>query len=84
MIFAIARRVVEADKFTRSGKFVGWAPELLLGGDIYGKTLGIVGAGRIGKAVAKRASGFGMKILYTSRSSRMSEVNSERVELDFY
>jgi len=83
LIFAIARRVPEADKFTRSGKFVGWAPELLLGGDIYGKTLGIVGAGRIGKAVAKRASGFGMKILYTSRSSRMSEVNSERVELDF-
>ena len=83
LIFSIARRVVEADKFTRSGKFVGWAPELLLGGDIFGKTLGIIGAGRIGKAVAKRASGFGMKVLYTSRSSKISQENCERVELDF-
>ena len=83
LIFSIARRVVEADKFTRSGKFVGWAPELLLGGDIFGKTLGIIGAGRIGKAVARRASGFGMKVLYTSRSSKISQENCERVELDF-
>ncbi len=83
LIFSIARRVVEADKFTRSGKFVGWAPELLLGGDIFGKTLGIIGAGRIGKAVAKRASGFGMKVIYTSRSSKISQENCERVELDF-
>ncbi len=83
LIFSIARRVVEADKFTRSGKFVGWAPELLLGGDIFGKILGIIGAGRIGKAVAKRASGFGMKVLYTSRSSKISQENCERVELDF-
>jgi len=83
LIFSVARRVVEADQLTRSGNFKGWAPELLLGGDIHGKTLGIVGAGRIGKAVAKRAVGFNMKLLYTSRNSQMDLPNSEKVELDY-
>jgi glyoxylate reductase len=83
LIFGVARRVVEADRFTRAGNFRGWAPELILGGDIYNKTLGIVGAGRIGSAVAKRAVGFGMKILYTSRNSVLDLPNSQKVELDY-
>ncbi len=60
-----ARRIAEADRFTRAGKFKGWGIMMLLGNDVYGKTLGICGFGRIGRAVAKRASGFGMEILYT-------------------
>jgi glyoxylate reductase len=65
LLMTIARRIVEADKFVRTGKWkVGWSPTLLLGRDVYGKTLGIVGLGRIGSAVAKRARGFDMKVLY--------------------
>jgi glyoxylate reductase len=64
LLMAIARRVTEADKYTRAGKFKGWGPMLLLGSDVYGKTLGIVGFGRIGRAIAKRAKGFDMKVLY--------------------
>jgi len=64
LLMAITRRVVEADQYTRAGKYKGWGPMLLLGGDIYGKTLGIIGMGRIGQAVAKRASGFDMKVIY--------------------
>ncbi|MBC7081523.1 MAG: D-glycerate dehydrogenase [Thermoplasmatales archaeon] len=64
LMMAIARRIVEGDEFVRQRKFKGWAPMLLLGRDIYGKTLGVIGAGRIGKAFAKRATGFSMKILY--------------------
>lgn len=63
LLLGIARRIVEGDGFTRAGKFKGWNPLLLLGGDVHGKTLGIVGVGRIGTAVAKRASGFNMKVL---------------------
>lgn len=64
LILAIARRIVEGDRFMRAGKFTGWAPMLLLGSDVYGKTLGIVGIGQIGQAVARRALGFNMRILY--------------------
>ena len=64
LIMAIGRRVVEGDAFTREGHFDGWDPMLLLGTDITGKTLGIVGMGRIGQAVARRAMGFDMRILY--------------------
>jgi len=64
LIFTIVRRVVEADKFTKAGKYKGWGPMMFLGGDVYGKTLGIIGLGRIGKAVAKRAKGFDIKLLY--------------------
>ncbi len=68
LLFACARRVVEADRFTREGKFHGWSPLLFLGADITGKTLGIVGTGRIGTAMAKRAVGFDMNIIYCSNS----------------
>ncbi|HID55069.1 TPA: D-glycerate dehydrogenase [Candidatus Poribacteria bacterium] len=85
LMFAVARRVVEADKFTRAGKFKGWGPMMFLGGDVYGKTLGVVGVGRIGSAVAKRAKGFNMKVLYTDvrRNEEIErEVGAKKVELD--
>ncbi len=68
LIFAAVRRVSEGERFTRAGRFNGWGPLLLLGGEIAGRTLGIMGAGRIGFAVAKRAAGFRMKILYYDRT----------------
>ncbi len=65
LVLALARRIPEADAFARAGKYRGWGPQLLLGTDVYGKTLGIVGLGRIGTAVAQRAvKGFGMRALY--------------------
>lgn len=64
ILMAAARRICEAERFVRAGKWVGWHPNLLLGSDVHGKTLGVVGLGRIGAAVAKRALGFNMKILY--------------------
>ncbi|NLM40642.1 MAG: D-glycerate dehydrogenase [Firmicutes bacterium] len=67
LLLAVSRRVVEGDTMTRAGKFRGWAPELLLGVPVYGQTLGIIGAGRIGQAVARRAKGFGMRVLYHNR-----------------
>ncbi|MBI4994803.1 D-glycerate dehydrogenase [Candidatus Peregrinibacteria bacterium] len=68
LLFACARRIAEADKFTRAGNFKGWGPMLMIGQDVTGKTLGIVGAGRIGSNVAvKMARGFGMKILYVDK-----------------
>ncbi|MCG3227646.1 MAG: D-glycerate dehydrogenase [Candidatus Heimdallarchaeota archaeon] len=68
LILGTARRLVEADNYFRTGKWNGWDPLLLLGGDVSGKTLGIVGLGRIGKAVAERAKGFGMEVIYNSRA----------------
>src|SRR5256885_13834977 len=64
LLMSAARRIVEADSFTRSGGFRGWAIDMMLGHDIFGATLGIVGAGRIGRGVAHRAKGFNMRILY--------------------
>lgn len=68
LILAVARRVVECDKATREGRFRYWAPMLFLGREVTGKTLGIIGLGEIGKAVARRAKGFKMRILYNNRS----------------
>jgi glyoxylate reductase len=67
LLLAVARRIPEADRFTRAGRYTGWQPLLLLGAELAGKTLGIVGMGRIGRAVARRALGFGLSILYTAR-----------------
>ena len=67
LIFSVARRVVEADKFTRAGRFKGWAPMLMLGQGVSNKTLGIVGAGRIGEAVALKSKGFNMNIFYVDK-----------------
>ncbi|HHN46965.1 MAG TPA: D-glycerate dehydrogenase, partial [Planctomycetes bacterium] len=94
LIMAAARRIVEADRWLRreasSGVpgwngWEGWAPTQFLGVDVYGKTLGIAGAGRIGTAVARRAAGFGMRVLYYSlyANERLDvEMGAERVELD--
>ena len=68
LILAVARRVVEGDRRVREGKFKLWAPFLFLGREVSGKTLGIVGFGRIGRAVARRAAGFGLRVLYHNRS----------------
>ena len=65
LMFALARRIVESDSYTRAGKYHGWKPDLLLGNDLIGKTVGIIGGGRIGAHVARRLyDGFGMKIIY--------------------
>src|SRR5580765_5310624 len=63
LILSVTRRVVEADAFTRSGKFTGWDPDLLMGTGLSGKTLGVIGYGRIGRAVVRRASGFGLSVV---------------------
>ncbi len=65
LLMGIARRLVEADSYARSGSFRRWEPTLLLGSDVFGKTLGIIGLGRIGRAMAARAAGFGMRVMYT-------------------
>lgn len=64
LLMAAARRVVEGDQFTRAGRWKTWGPKLLLGQDVTGATLGIIGFGRIGKGMAKRATGFDMRVLY--------------------
>ena len=76
LLMAIARRIAEADRFTRAGKFSKFDPYLLLGSDVYGKTLGIVGLGRIGQAVARRASGFDMKVLYYDVQPAAQEIET--------
>lgn len=70
LITAIARRIIEGDTLMRKRQFKGWAPQLLLGEDIHKKTLGIIGMGKIGTAVAQRAIGFGMPILYHNRTRK--------------
>ena len=65
LLMAVARRLLEGDALARSGNWKGWDLDQLVGTDVWGKTLGIVGFGRIGKAMARRASGFQMKVIYT-------------------
>ena len=72
LMMAAGRRVVEAEKFLRAGKWKTWGPSMLLGMDFAGATLGIVGFGRIGQAVAKRATGFDMRVLYYDPSASLS------------
>jgi glyoxylate reductase len=86
LLFAVARRVVETDAVMRSGAWTGWGPLQFIGADVSGRTLGIVGAGRIGTAMARMSAGFGMRVLYTSSSSRNEELERDlgarRVEFD--
>ncbi|MDP6124676.1 MAG: D-glycerate dehydrogenase [Candidatus Latescibacteria bacterium] len=84
LLFAVARQVVAADRYTREGRFEGWDPLLFLGGDISERTLGIVGAGRIGTAVGERAAGFRMRVIYASNSDNdaMDRLGAKRVKLD--
>ncbi len=64
LIMAVSRRLAESDRYIRSGNWRGWGPKQFLGFDVHGKTLGIIGLGRIGVAIARRARGFNMKLLY--------------------
>jgi lactate dehydrogenase-like 2-hydroxyacid dehydrogenase len=77
LILAIARRIVEGDKETRAGRFQGWAPLYHLGVEVTGKTLGIIGMGNIGQAVARRAKGFDMHIIYNTRTRLPLKTESE-------
>jgi glyoxylate reductase len=70
LVMASGRRIVEADRFTREGKWKTWSPDLMTGQEIYGSTLGIVGFGRIGQAMSRRAKGFDMKVIYHSRAPK--------------
>ncbi|MEM0492985.1 MAG: D-glycerate dehydrogenase [Candidatus Thermoplasmatota archaeon] len=84
LLFAVARRIVEGDRFTREGRFTGWAPMLMLGLDVTGKTLGVIGAGRIGSAFALKSKGFNMRVLYTDQNINSlleNELKAERVDL---
>ena len=73
LLLTLTRRIVEGDRIVRAGGFAGWAPDLLLGTDLKGKTLGIAGPGRIGRAVARRAKAFGMNLIAFGRSARDEE-----------
>lgn len=73
LLLAAARRVVEGERFVRAGKWKTWGPSLLLGVDVFGATLGIIGYGRIGQALARRAIGFNMRILYFDPSFPQSD-----------
>jgi len=84
LLMAAARRIVPADRFTRAGNFREWGPMLFLGADITGRTLGIVGAGRIGTAVARRSAGFRMRIIYTDirpNETLENELGAEKTQL---
>lgn len=82
LLFSVARRIVEADKFTREGKFTGWDPMLMHGKDITGKTLGVIGTGRIGTAFALKSKGFDMNVLYVDQIQNEKlekEINARKV-----
>ncbi len=85
LLFAVSRRVVEADRYVRDGKWDAFSLKLLLGQDVHGKTLGIIGAGRIGERFAEKARGYHMRILYHNRTRRLDfekRANATYVELD--
>ncbi|HIH98003.1 MAG TPA: D-glycerate dehydrogenase [Thermoplasmata archaeon] len=85
LLFSVARRIAEGDKLCRAGKYKGWAPMLMLGTDLKGKTLGVVGAGRIGTALTLKSRGFEMKILYTDKTKNEAlekELGAKKVGLD--
>jgi glyoxylate reductase len=81
LMLSAARRIPEAERFLRAGKWVTWQPSLLLGADFAGSTLGIVGFGRIGQAVAKRAQGFDMRVIYHDPTAQPAYA-AQPVDLD--
>jgi glyoxylate reductase len=83
-MLSVSRRIVEGDRFFRTGKWPGWGPMQFLGHDIHGATLGIIGTGRIGTAVALRSVGFGMRVLYADpvENETLNRLGGRRVELD--
>jgi glyoxylate reductase len=84
LMMAAGRRIVEADRYVRDGKWKTWGPMLLLGAEMKGATLGLVGFGRIGKAVARRAVGFDMRVIYSDpgESKPNAEVKASRVDFE--
>ncbi len=86
LMMAAARRIAEGDRYVRAGKFKFWGPKVMLGHDIFGKTLGIIGLGRIGRAMAKRGRGFDMKVLFYKAAplpdADCRELGVERVALE--
>src|ERR687885_2454679 len=85
LMLAAARRLGEGERIVRSGRWEAWGPKMLLGPDVWGKRLGVLGFGRIGRAVARRAKGFGMEICYWSRSRKEEaeeELGARYLELD--
>lgn len=84
LIMSAGRRVLEADRFVRAGKWKTWGPMLLLGVEVKGATLGLVGFGRIGKAVAKRAAGFDMRVIYYDPNEKETypELHATRVDFE--
>jgi len=85
LLLAAARRIAEGDRYVRAGNWRTWGPEIMLGPDVHGATLGIIGLGRIGQAVARRAAGFGMRILYYGRSRKPqaeSDLGAAYADLD--
>jgi glyoxylate reductase len=84
LMMAAGRRIVEAERYVRAGKWKTWEPRLLLGVEFKGATLGLIGFGRIGKAVARRALGFDMRVVYDDPSEQQGypELNAQRVELE--
>lgn len=82
LILAAGRRIAEGDRLVRSGKWEGWEPTQMLGQDIHGKTLGIIGLGDIGRAVARRAQGFGMKVIYHN-SRRRTAAEERRLKVGY-
>ncbi|MGE3063252.1 MAG: 2-hydroxyacid dehydrogenase [bacterium] len=81
LLISSARRISEADRYVRSGNFKGWRPDEMLGSDMNGKVLGIFGFGRIGQAVARRACGFSMDVIYCDPEERHSE-KAKRVDFE--
>jgi len=77
LLMAIARRVLEGDQLVRSGQWTGWNLDQLCGGDVWGKTLGLLGFGRIGRAVARRTRGFQMRVIYNDAVRAPAEVEKE-------
>jgi glyoxylate reductase len=77
LLMAVARRLVEGDRLARSGAWTKWNLDQLCGTDVWGKTLGIIGLGRIGRAVARRALGFRMRVLYNTRTRVPAEIEKE-------
>ena len=85
LLMSAARRVVEGERYVKQGKWVTWGPTLFMGQDIHGATLGLVGLGRIGKGMAKRASGFGMRVIYSDPivdEAEAKELGAEAYEFD--
>ncbi len=82
LMMAVARRIGEGEALARSGKWKGWDLDQLVGTDVWGKTLGIVGFGRIGRAMARRASGFQMKVIYTD-AVRAPEAVEQELHAEF-